>query len=46
MMKADDNTGYSGGVTWKEYTYPFNSGSFEKAYVDIYKYYGNEALLV
>ena len=41
LFKADDNIGYSGGVTWKEYTYPFNSGSFEKAYVDIYKYYGN-----
>ena len=41
LFKADDNIGYSGGVTWKEYTYPFISGSFEKAYVDIYKYYGN-----
>lgn len=41
LFKADDNIGYSGGVTWKEYTYPFNSGSFEKAYVDIYKCNGN-----
>lgn len=41
LFKADDNIGYSGGVTWKEYTYPFNSGSFEKAYVDIYKDHGN-----